>query len=439
LVFKLENLTGDLIENKTPKSVLPLVDLRTAIINGKAVKLETPEYTAQAKESCAAGKVEVLTLIHSRSGEVISAKATTGDETLSKASENAVLKSKFAPSNINGNDDFYVLSKVVYNFDAFAKCISAGIVNKRALNLPKPKVLNLGRPHLQIKEEQIVAVQIVVDVNGNVTAASALTGHPLLRAGCLNAARQAKFSPTFINGPPLRVRALLVYKFKPDGTIETDIESDNKDVVKTPVSLLAPTSPFCNCRGLGGSVLVEVKIGEQGTVTQANAWSGHPLLRKSSEVAALESKFLPTGIKAKILISYNFEASDKEGRTAKFKDFEIKEVKIIEENDETIIGKALNLAKPPFPSTFNGRLDNNLTVLVEAKIDENGNVISAKSISGHPVLRAACEAAARVSKFSQTTVTGVPVKAKTLLTYEFTLDDEITVNVIANGVEADNE
>lgn len=181
-----------------------------------------------------------------------------------------------------------------------------------------------------------------------------------------------------------------------------------------------------------------MKIDERGNVTQATAYSGHPLLRKSSESAALGSKFLPTGIKTKILIAYNFEALDKEGRTAKFKDFEVKEVKIIENNDETIIGKALNLVKPPFPSTFNGKLGNSTIVLVEAKIDEDGNVISAKSISGHPVLRAACEAAARASKFSQTTVAGVSVKAKALLTYEFILADEVMVNVIVNGVEPDN-
>ncbi len=304
----------------------PRVGTKLPIVNGLATDLQKPDYSQEAKDFCAAGIVSVKVEIDEK-GNVISAEVVTGDEFLRETSIQAAKKSKFRVTSFGGTP-IKVEGIIVYNFDSLSKCISSGIVNKRALNLPKPKVPNLGRPHLQIEEEQIVAVHIVVDVNGNVTTASALTGHPLLRAGCVNAARQAKFSPTFINGPPISVRALLVYKFKPDGTIKTDIESNDKDVIKTPVNLVEPAPPFCNCRGLGGIVLVEVKIDERGNVTQANAFSGHPILRKLSENAALESKFLPTNTKAKILISYNFDALDKEGRTAKFKDFEIKSVEI---------------------------------------------------------------------------------------------------------------
>jgi outer membrane biosynthesis protein TonB len=325
---------------------------------------------------------------------------------------------------------------VVYNFDSLApKCITAGVVNKRTLKMPKPSV-NIRPP----EKDVIVAVQIVVDINGAVTAAKAVSGHSLIRFAFERAARQAKFSPMTYTGPPVKVRALLVYKFKRDGTIETDVEENDKNVIGTPVNLVEPATPSCSCRGLGGVVLVQVKIDEQGNVTQAAALSGHPVLRKSSENAALASKFLPTDTKAKILIAYNFQALDAEGRAAKFKDFEIKKVEIYEKDSgETVVGKAVNLAKPPFPSTINAKFNKNPTVLVEAKIDENGNVISARVISGHPALFAVCVQAARFSKFFPTTVSGVPVKAGALITYEYIPDDEFSVNVIVNGVEADNE
>jgi len=328
LVYKVEDFTGKIIENKNPKPILPIIEFRTAIINGKAIKLEKPEYSDEARNNCAAGKVEVLTLIHSGSGEVFAAKAISGNELLFDSSEKAVMQSKFAPSNINGNNDFYVVSKIVYNFDSLAKCISVGIVNKKALNIPKPQVGQIIHPkHLRILKEQIVAVQIVVDESGKVTQAKAISGHPLLYAACTNSARQTKFPPTLIDGPPIKVKALFIYKFKPDGTIDTDIETDDKTVIGTPINLVEPPPPFCNCRGLGGSVLVQAKIDERGNVIEANAFSGHPVLRFPSEKAALESKFLPTNTKAKILISYNFDSSDG-GRTAKIKNVEIKEVKI---------------------------------------------------------------------------------------------------------------
>lgn len=435
LIYKLEDFTSKVIESEKANDLLPILDIKTAIINGRATKLEKPAYPEEARNFCAAGKVEALTLFNNWSGEVFAAKAISGDELLYAASEKAVLKSKFSPSNFNGDNDFYVLGKIIYNFDYLApKCVPAGIVNKKAQSLPKPQVPNLNQPkHLRITEEQVIAVQIIVGINGKVTEAKAITGHPLLRPFCEYAARQAKFLPIWDVSPSIKIRALLVYKIKPDGTIETGIEKDDKIVIGTPINLVEPPPPFCNCR-LGGSVLVQAKIDKQGNVTEAKAFSGHPILRISSEKAALESKFLPTNTKATILISYNFESNDS-GRTAKIKNIEIKEVRIEKKVfEDTITGKAINLVKPPLPS-FNGKLGDNKTVLIEAEIDEKGNVISAKAISGHPILRAVCQMAARVSRFSQTMVSGVPVKAKALITYEYVLDDEETVNIIVNGIE----
>lgn len=298
--------------------------IKSGILNGKAIQLPKPDYPQNAKDSCAGGKVEVEVLV-SEKGDVIEAKAISGDELLRESSVEAAKKVKFSQ-----NSHFLVKVRgiLIYNFDPFVKCISSGIVNKKAVNLPKPKVANIIYPkHLRITKEEIVAVQIVINMEGKVIAATAISGHPMLQSPCKNAARQAKFSPIIATMPPIKIRALLVYKFKPDGTIDTDIERDDKSVIGTPINLVEPPPPSCNCRGLGGSVLVQTKINEQGNVIEAKAISGHPFLRFSSEKAALGSKFLPTDTKAKILISYNFESNDG-GRTAKIKNVEIEQIEI---------------------------------------------------------------------------------------------------------------
>lgn len=297
--------------------------LSGGILNGKATVLPKPDYPQDAKDLCVGGKVEIEVLVDEK-GNVSEAKAISGDELLHDVSVEAAKKVKFSQTpHLIGK----VRGIIVYNFDSFAKCIKTGIVNKKAVSLPKPKVGNLNHPkHLRITEEQIVAVQIAINIEGKVTAARAISGHLMLRSFCENAARQAKFS--YINDVGnIVVRALLVYKFKSDGTIDTDIESNDKSVIGTPINLVEPPPPFCNCRGLGGSVLVQTKINEQGNVIEAKAISGHPFLKISSEKAALESKFLPTNTKAKILISYNFESNDG-GRTAKIKNVEIKQIEI---------------------------------------------------------------------------------------------------------------
>ncbi len=294
------------------------------IINGRAIELPKPDYPQEAKDFCASGQVQVEVLID-ENGDVVSAKAISGNEVLQESALEAAKKAKFSTNHFRVK----VEGIIVYNFVPEKKCIVVGIVNKRARILPKPKIANLNKPkHLQIKEEQIVAVQIVVDMNGKVVKAKAISGHLLLRAAYEYAARQAEFAPTLINGgSPFNMKALLIYKFKTDGTIDTDIEKDDKDVVGTPVDLVKPPPPFCNCRfGGNSSVLVEAKIDELGNVIKATAITGHPILKLTSEKAALESKFLPTNIKAKIMIQYSFIETGK--WSVEISNVEVKEIKI---------------------------------------------------------------------------------------------------------------
>jgi protein TonB len=58
-----------------------------------------------------------------------------------------------------------------------------------------------------------VTVQITVDEGGRVVSASAVSGHPLLRAAAEGAARQARFSPTLLSGQPVKVTGVITYNF----------------------------------------------------------------------------------------------------------------------------------------------------------------------------------------------------------------------------------
>lgn len=62
-------------------------------------------------------------------------------------------------------------------------------------------------------------------------------------------------------------------------------------------------------------------------------------------------------------------------------------------------------------------------VKVEVAIDEAGKVVSARAVSGHPLLRDSALAAARQWKFKPTTISGKPVKVSGVLTFNFVLDD----------------
>ena len=61
-------------------------------------------------------------------------------------------------------------------------------------------------------------------------------------------------------------------------------------------------------------------------------------------------------------------------------------------------------------------------VKVEVKIDEAGEVVSARAISGHPLLRDSAEAAALQWKFKPAAISGERIKISGILTFNFTLD-----------------
>ena len=56
---------------------------------------------------------------------------------------------------------------------------------------------------------------------------------------------------------------------------------------------------------------------------------------------------------------------------------------------------------------------------MQVLIDENGNVVSATPVSGHPLLKSAAAAAAQNSKFAPTMLSGQPVKVSGIITYVF--------------------
>lgn len=189
--------------------------IRGGIVNGRATYLPKPVYSQEAKDFCAKGQVEIEVLI-GEDGNVVEAKAISGDELLRDSAVSAAKKAKFAPV-----PEMPVKTRgiIIYNFVSERKCIVVGIVNKKARSIPKPEVANLNKPkHLRIKQDEVVEVQIIIQLwSGKVIRARAISGHPMLRAACENSARQAKFSSVHLD---LTMRAILMYKFKPNGEIE---------------------------------------------------------------------------------------------------------------------------------------------------------------------------------------------------------------------------
>lgn len=88
--------------------------------------------------------------------------------------------------------------------------MQVGVVNKRATSLPKPTYPPAAKA---VKASGAVTVEVLIDEQGDVVSASAVSGHPLLRQAAVQAARQSKFKPTLISGQPVKISGIIVYNF----------------------------------------------------------------------------------------------------------------------------------------------------------------------------------------------------------------------------------
>ena len=84
--------------------------------------------------------------------------------------------------------------------------IAGGMLNGRAIYLPVPEV-PAG------EASGVVLVAVVIDEQGAVIEARAVSGPAQLHTAAVNAARLARFTPTLLLGEPVRVSGTLSYNF----------------------------------------------------------------------------------------------------------------------------------------------------------------------------------------------------------------------------------
>lgn len=224
-----------------------------------------------------------------------------------------------------------------------AQTINAGVVNGRAVSLPKPAYPEAAKA---AGISGVIGVNVVIDEAGNVISAIAelndvrerrdvdgtklepLPADPLLRGAAEEAARKARFSPVMISGSATRVSGKIVYSFVSDSGLAA-MPLDESLQPKMPgggvlngkaTSLPKPEYPAAaKAVRAEGTVTVQITVSEEGTVQSARAVSGHPLLRAASEAAASGATFSPTllsgqAVKISGVLTYNFvlpKAEDK--------------------------------------------------------------------------------------------------------------------------------
>jgi len=89
--------------------------------------------------------------------------------------------------------------------------VAEGVLNGKAISLPKPEYPGEARA---AGAQGSVVIRIKIDETGKVIEASDMCGgHPLLVGPSIKAAREARFTPTLLEGKPVKVTGLITYNF----------------------------------------------------------------------------------------------------------------------------------------------------------------------------------------------------------------------------------
>jgi TonB family protein len=87
---------------------------------------------------------------------------------------------------------------------------SVGVVNGMASYLPKPIYTAIAKA---ARAAGTVTVQVLIDESGKVVSARAVSGNPLLLRESVQAAYQARFTPTLLSNQPVKVSGVITYNF----------------------------------------------------------------------------------------------------------------------------------------------------------------------------------------------------------------------------------
>lgn len=90
--------------------------------------------------------------------------------------------------------------------------VSGGVLTGKAMSLAKPPYPPAARA---VRATGAVSVQVLIDTDGYVYSAQAVSGHPLLRPASVTAACNSRFTRTLLMGQPVRVSGIITYNFVP--------------------------------------------------------------------------------------------------------------------------------------------------------------------------------------------------------------------------------
>jgi len=88
--------------------------------------------------------------------------------------------------------------------------VASIILSGKATSLPQPMYPRIAK---DARVQGSVSIQILVSEDGKVLSAQTVSGNPMLIPAARDAAMRARFSPTMLNGQPVKIQGIITYNF----------------------------------------------------------------------------------------------------------------------------------------------------------------------------------------------------------------------------------
>jgi TonB family protein len=150
---------------------------------------------------------EKLSKEYKKRSDLYAKKGDFANATKDLSEASRLIKTTEMIENVESNNTKPKVDKTVPNS---SDAISGGVLNGKAINLVQPPYPPAAKA---VRASGTVNVQVLLDIDGNVISATAVSGHALLKAAAESAARSSKFKPTVVNGKAVKVTGVIVYNF----------------------------------------------------------------------------------------------------------------------------------------------------------------------------------------------------------------------------------
>jgi TonB family protein len=179
------------------------------VMAGLLIHRVEPDYPEAAKAQGISGMV-VLQLQIDTEGHVAQTNIVSGDPLLTEAAVNAVKQWQYKPYLLNGEPVEVETTATVRVGPPQKLRVSQGVMESNLVHKVNPDYPEEARAS---RIQGDVILKVIISREGDVSHLEVISGHPLLAEAALNAVKQWKYKPYFLNGNPVEIESTILVRF----------------------------------------------------------------------------------------------------------------------------------------------------------------------------------------------------------------------------------